>query len=445
MIRALVFLILTLTALPAQAIDIRQVTSPGGVDAWLVEDHSIPFVAISLDFKGGASLDAPGKRGAINLMTGLLEEGAGKRDATQFAQELEMLGASLGFDVGDDALSVRMRALTENRDQVADLLALALGQPRFDDSAVERVRAQVQAMIRSEATDPQAIAAKEMARQLWGDHPYGSSVNGTAETVAALTRKDLVAAKNRVLARDRVVVGAAGDITAEELGLLVDRILSGLPAEGTAPLPDPATIAAGGGLSVVDWDSPQTVISFAGPGLPQDDPDFFAAYVANHILGGGGFSSRLMEEIREKRGLTYGVYTGLATGLYGQSWQGGLAASNGNVAEAVDLIRQEWDRMAREGATEQELADAKTYLTGEYPLRFDGNAKIASILSGMQIAGFPADYVNRRNDLVAAVTLEDLRRVAARLLDADALRFVLVGRPEGVEAQAATAPEASGG
>ena len=432
MIRAAVALFLAVLAVPAHAIDIQEVTSPGGIKAWLVQDDSIPFVAVEFNFKGGASLDAEGKRGAINLMTATLDEGAGNRDSVAFAQAVEGLGAQFSFDVGDDALTVGMRALNENRDEAAALLAEALTQPRFDDDAIERVRAQVQSIIRSEATDPQSIAAKEMARQAWGDHPYATSINGTMDSVAALTRQDLVAAKNRVLARDRVVVGAAGDITPEELGQLLDTVLGGLPEQGTAPLPEPADLQLTGGVTVIDWDSPQTVVSFAGPGLAIDDPDYFAAFVANHILGGGGFSSRLMEEIREKRGLTYGVGTTLATGVYGQTWQGGMAGSNATTGQAVDLIRQEWDRMAQGGVTDQELNDAKTYLTGEYPLRFDGNGSIAGILAGMQLIGFPIDYVNTRNEKVEAVTADDVKRVASRLLDADELRFVLVGRPEGV-------------
>ncbi|WP_192877753.1 pitrilysin family protein [Paracoccus sp. SY] len=432
MIRAAIALFLAVLAVPAHAIDIQDVTSPGGIKAWLVQDDSIPFVAVQFSFKGGASLDAEGKRGAINLMTATLEEGAGNRDSVAFAQAVEGLGAQFSFDVGDDALTVGMRALNENRDEAAALLAEALTQPRFDDDAIERVRAQVQSIIRSEATDPQSIAAKEMARQAWGDHPYATSINGTMDSVAALTRQDLVAAKNRVLARDRVVVGAAGDITSEELGQLLDTVLGGLPEQGTAPLPQPADLQLTGGVTVIDWDSPQTVVSFAGPGLAIDDPDYFAAFVANHILGGGGFSSRLMEEIREKRGLTYGVGTTLATGVYGQTWQGGMAGSNATTGQAVDLIRQEWDRMAEGGVTDQELNDAKTYLTGEYPLRFDGNGSIAGILAGMQLIGFPIDYVNTRNAKVEAVTAEDVKRVAGRLPDADDLRFVLVGRPEGI-------------
>ena len=435
MIRAFVSLVfLALATLPARAIDIQQITSPGGIKAWLVEDHSIPFTALSLMFKGGASLDAPDKRGAVNLMTALLEEGAGERDSVQYAEAVEALGARFGFDVGDDALTVSARMLTENRDQAADLLHQALTRPRFDADAVERVRAQVQSVIRSEATDPQAIASKELARQAWGDHPYATSINGTAATVAALTRDDLVDAAARVMARDRVVIAAAGDIDARDLGLLIDRILGDLPAKGTAPLPEPATLDLTGGVTVIDWDSPQTVVTFAQAGLPISDPDYFAAVVADHILGRGGFSSRLMDQIREKRGLTYGVGTGLANGLFGQTWQGGMASANEKVAEAVGLIRSEWDRFARDGVTQAELDNAKTYLTGEYPLRFDGNAKIAGILAGMQLIGLPADYVNTRNSRVEAVTAADVQRVSRRLLHADQIRFVLVGRPQGIAA-----------
>ena len=433
MIRALftAALLSLAAALPARAIDIQQVTSPGGIPAWLVEDHSIPFVALNIAFRGGASVDAPGKRGAVNLMTALLEEGAGERDATAYAEALESLGATTSFDAGDDAVTVSLRALTENRDEAADLLHDALTTPRFDADAVERVRAQVQSVIRSEATDPQSIAAKEMARRAWGDHPYGSSLNGTAESVAALTADDLRAAKDRVLARDRVIVSAAGDIDAAALGALIDRILGDLPAQATAPLPPPAQLKLTGETTVIDWDSPQTVVSFAQAGLPMSDPDYFAAFVLDHILGGGGFSSRLMDEIREKRGLTYGVGTGLVNQVLGETWQGGMATANDKTAEAVALVREVVGKI-REGVTDKELADAKTYLTGEYPLRFDGNGKIAGILTGMQLMGMPRDYVNTRNAMIEKVTAADVKRVADRLLDPAKLEFVLVGRPVGL-------------
>ncbi|MEZ5724047.1 MAG: pitrilysin family protein [Paracoccaceae bacterium] len=428
-LRAIPFILASLIADPAAATEIQEVTSPSGIKAWLVEDHSIPFTALNLAFRGGASLDAPGKRGAINLMTHTLEEGAGEMDATAFAAATEDLGARITFDVSDDALVVSSQLLTENRDQAAALIGAALSDPLFAEDAVARVKGQVMSLVRSEENDPNAIARTALAKSIWGAHPYGSSINGTVDTLTPLGPQDMVEAKNRVIARDRVIVGAAGDITPEELGLLIDGILSGLPETGTVPLPDQASFSPDAATEVIDWDSPQTVVAFALPGPEMDDPDYFAAFVANRIFGGGGFSSRLMEEIREKRGLTYGVYTALVNGVYGPSWMGGMSSSNASVAEAVTLLRGELARMA-DGVSDKELADAKTYLTGEYPLRWDGNGKIAGILAGMQLIGLPIDYPEKRSAMIEAVTAEDVARVSAERLTDEHLHLVLVGRPE---------------
>ncbi|HMQ40475.1 MAG TPA: pitrilysin family protein [Paracoccus sp. (in: a-proteobacteria)] len=428
-LRAIPFILASLIADPAAATEIQEVTSPSGIKAWLVEDHSIPFTALNLAFRGGASLDAPGKRGAINLMTHTLEEGAGEMDATAFAAATEDLGARITFDVSDDALVVSSQLLTENRDQAAALIGAALSDPLFAEDAVARVKGQVMSLVRSEENDPNAIARTALAKSIWGAHPYGSSINGTVDTLTPLGPQDMVEAKNRVIARDRVIVGAAGDITPEELGLLIDEILSGLPETGTVPLPDQASFSPDAATEVIDWDSPQTVVAFALPGPEMDDPDYFAAFVANRIFGGGGFSSRLMEEIREKRGLTYGVYTALVNGVYGPSWMGGMSSSNASVAEAVTLLRGELARMA-DGVSDKELADAKTYLTGEYPLRWDGNGKIAGILAGMQLIGLPIDYPEKRSAMIEAVTAEDVARVSAERLTDEHLHLVLVGRPE---------------
>lgn len=428
-------LILTVVAaLPARAeVDIQPVTSPGGITAWLVEEHSIPFVALEIRFRGGASLDAPGKRGAINLMTGLLEEGAGDMDARAFSRETEALATSLSFDVSDDALSVSARFLTENRDASIELLRAALLEPRFDEDAVERVRGQVISNIQSNQKDPNEIAHQTFDKIAFGDHPYGSSLNGTLETVAGLTRDDLIAAHSAVLARDRIYVGAVGDITPEELGELLDTLLGDLPAEG-APMPPRAEVDIPAGTTLVDFATPQSVAIFGQPGLAQDDPDWFTATVLNHVLGGGGFESRLMTEVREKRGLTYGVYSYLAPRDLAETYLGSVSSANDRIGEAIEVIRAEWSKAAAEGITQEELEAAKTYITGAYPLRFDGNSPIANILVGMQMLGLPTDYIATRNDKVEAVTLEDVKRVAADLLDPENLHFVVVGQPEGLEA-----------
>ncbi|MEX3313812.1 M16 family metallopeptidase [Sulfitobacter sp. PS-8MA] len=433
--RLIYALILTcLAALPARAeVDIQSVTSPGGITAWLVEEHSIPFVALEIRFRGGASLDAPGKRGAVNLMTGLLEEGAGEMDARAFSRETEALATSFGFDVSDDALSISARFLTENREASIALLRAALMEPRFDADAIERVRGQVIANIRSNQKDPNKIASQTFDKIAFGDHPYGSSLNGTLQSVAALTRDDLLEAHRNVLARDRIYVGAVGDITPEELGQLLDDLLGDLPAEG-APMPPRAEVDIPPGTTLVDFATPQSVALFGQPGIAQDDPDWFAATVLNRVLGGGGFESRLMTEVREKRGLTYGVYSYLAPRDLAETYLGSVSSANDRIAEAIEVIRAEWAKAAEEGITQEELEAAKTYITGAYPLKFDGNAPIANILVGMQMLDLPIDYIATRNDKVEAVTLEDVKRVASELLEPENLHFVVVGQPEGLDA-----------
>ncbi len=433
MIRLVLTLVLLAAALPARAgVEVVEITTPGGLEAWLVEDHAIPFVALELRFRGGTSLDAPGARGATNLMVALLEEGAGERDARAFAQTAEELAARLGYDANDDAVSVSARFLTENRAASVDLLRDSLIAPRFDEDAIERVRAQVLAGLRAAETNPRDIASREAARLIYGDHPYGSRREGTPESVAALTRDDILAAHRGALARDRVYISAVGDITAQELGALLDHLLGDLPETG-APLPPRADLTLPGGVRLVDFATPQSVAVFAQRGIDRHHPDFLAAFILNHILGGGGFESRLMTEVREKRGLTYGVYSYIADRDAAEIWTGSVASANDRMADAIAVIRAEWARLRDAGVTAEELENAKTYLTGAYPLRFDGNGTIASIAVGMQMDGLPTDYIARRNDMVNAVTLDEINRVAREWLDPEALTFVVVGQPEGLE------------
>ena len=431
--RIVTLVFLLFVALPARAeIDIQTVTSPGGFDAWLVEEHSIPFVALELRFRGGTSLDLPGKRGSVNLMTGLLEEGAADMDSRAFAAAREDLAARIRFDSNDDMVSVSAEVLTENRDAAMALLRAALVEPRFDDAALERVRAQVLANLRNRTKDPNALAADVFSPIAYGDHPYGSYQGGTIESVTALTRDDIVTAFDNSIARDRVYVSAVGDITPEELGALLDDLLGDLPATG-APMPPDVAFQARGGLTVTPFPSPQSTAHFGHAGMGIDDPDFFAAYVVNTIFGGSGYHSRLTEEVREKRGLTYGIQTYLLDYDHAEALIGVVATVNERMADTVRVVRDEWARIAAEGVTAEELDAAKTYLTGAYPLRFDGNAPIARILVNMQLDGRTPDYVTTRNAQIEAVTLGDANRVAAELYRPEELMFVIAGEPEGLE------------
>ncbi|MDG2405156.1 MAG: pitrilysin family protein [Paracoccaceae bacterium] len=426
------FWLALLWALPLRAeIAIQQVTSPGGVAAWLVEDHNIPFVALELRFKGGTSLDRPGKRGAINLMMGLLEEGTGDLDARSFAKARDELAASFEYGSYDDSLSISARFLTETTAAAMELLRGSLVSPSFKSTALNRVRAQVLTGLTSDSKDPDKIVGRTFDALAFGGHPYGSSANGTIASVTNLTRENIRDAHRGTLSRDRIYASAVGDITAAQLTLLLDRLLADLPATGWA-LPDRVNYTLAGGTTLIDFDTPQSVALFGQRGIKRDDPDFFAAYLVNQILGGGSFESRLMEEVREKRGLTYGVYSYLLTKDFSELYIGSVASANDRIAESIEVIRNEWARMAEAGVTTDELRRAKTYLTGSYPLRFDGNGRIANILVGMQMQGLPVDYIVTRNDQINAVSLDQANQVAKKLLEPEGLHFVVVGQPEGL-------------
>ena len=432
MIRALFAAAVLALPLPARAeVDITPVTTPAGLTAWLVQDPSIPFVALDLIFVGGTVLDSDEKAGAVSLMTALLEEGAGDMDAQAFATRTEELATRLSFDAGRDTVTVSARFLTENRDEAAAHLRTALTAPRFDPDAIERVRGQLLAKLRRDALTPNEIAGREFARLAYGGHPYGRNGDGTPETVAALVRADLVAAHQAAITRDRVFIGAAGDITPEELSALLDKVFDAIPV-ASSPLPPRTSFLAQPGVQVTPFDGPQSVVGFGHSGIARDDPDFMAAFVVAEVFGGGRFGTRLMTTLREERGLTYGVGMGLASGQYGDSFQGVLSTENANVAQVIDLIRAEWDRIATDGLSAEELSRVQTYLTGAYPLRFDGNGAIASIMASMQYQGFDIDYVNRRNDMIRALTLEEVNTMAQRLFQPDKLVFVVVGQPVGM-------------
>lgn len=433
MIRVLTALWVLLIATPAlAAVEIQEVTTEGGIDAWLVEEPAIPIVALDIRIEGGTAIDEPGKRGATNLMMALLEEGAGDMDARAFQAAREDIAASFGFRAYDDTVMITADFLKDNQDEAIALLREALVAPRFDQDAIDRVRAQVLSGIASDAKNPSRIASAAFDGMAFGDHPYGTSPDGTVDSVSALTREDMLTAHRNALVKSRIYVGAVGDITPEELSELLDALLGDLPEDGP-DLPVDVDVALDGGVTVIDFETPQSVALFGHEGIERDDEDFFAAYMINHRLGGSGFESRLMNEVREKRGLTYGIRSYLVPKFHAELIQGNVASSNATIAEAIEVTRAEWERMATEGMTQDELDQVKTYLTGEYPLRFDGNAEIASILVGMQVIGLPPDYVINRNDYIEDVTVEDINRVASELLRPDDLHFVIVGQPEGLE------------
>ncbi|HYG87740.1 MAG TPA: pitrilysin family protein [Azospirillum sp.] len=431
--RAIIAALLVLfVTLPAHAIEIKRVVSPGGIEAWLVEDHKIPVVALEWAFRSAGSEDPADKEGLANLTAQTLDEGAGPYDSQVFQGRMQDLAVSLSFDAGRDGLTGSLRTLQDNRDEAFELTRLALNEPRFDPDPVERVRTSILSSLRRDLADPNYVARRAFYAAAFPGHPYGSEVRGTLESLPRITPDDLRAFVKREMGRDRLVVAAAGAITPDDLGKALDRIFGGLPAKSeSAPLPD--IVAKGAGETLVaPRPTAQTVILLGQQGVQRSDPDWYAASVMNYILGGGGFTSRLMAEVREKRGLSYGVYSYLIPLDHGALILASGSTVNAKAGETLDIIRAEWKRMADQGATDQEIQDAKTYLTGSFPLQFSSTSAIARILLQVKRDNLGIDYLDKRDSLINAVTKADVQRVAKRLLDPTTLLTVLVGRPEGV-------------
>lgn len=412
---------------------VETIVTPKGFTVWYVREPAIPIISLSLSFQGGSAFDPKGEEGLASFASSLFDEGAGELDSQAFQREIINRAIQLHVDAGLDEIVVDLQTLSAKRDDAFRLLGLALSKPRFDAEAVERIRAQILHVLLEGKNDPEKRSAEGWYRLAFADHPYGSPKDGTEDSIKAISGDDLKAfAKNR-LARNNVVIGAAGDVAREEIARLVDLALGDLPAEASATsLPD-ATLPLAGALRIERLHVPQSVVAFGLTGLKRADPEFYAAYVMNYVLGGGGFTSRLYTEVRDKRGLAYSVYSYLqpmrAAGLY----VGGVATQNSRVAESIALVRAEITRMAREGVTPDELAAAKRHLTGAFALRFDTGGRIANMLVGMQVDQLGIDYFEKRNDYVNAVTVEDIARVAKRLLDPDKLLVMVAGDPVGLE------------
>ncbi|KAA9370867.1 insulinase family protein [Ochrobactrum sp. Sa2BUA5] len=411
-------MLLVILNLPAYAIEIQEVVSPKGIKAWLVEDSSVPLISMRFSFKGGTSQDPGGKEGLANLMTGLFDEGAGDLDSDSFQERIDNLGAEMSFSASPDSVSGNIRMLAENRDAVNGLLALAVNKPRFDQDAIDRIRQQVVASLEASQRNPSTIASRKFSEVLYGNHPYGRPDEGTVKSLQSISREDLVNFHRKNFARDRLTIGVVGSINAKDLGEMLDKVFGDLPANAElVPVPD-AKLALGTTTSL-SFDMPQTSISFVYPAVPRKDPEFFASYLMNHILG-GGFTSRLYAEVREKRGLAYSVSSSMALRDHVSALTISTATRPEKAQESLKIIREQVAAMANDGPTEAELAAAKSYLKGSYAVNnLDSSVSIADTLVGLQEAGLDRDYIDKRAELIDAVTLDQVKAIAKKLLEAE--------------------------
>ncbi len=424
-------MIYCLALFPAQAMQIERVKSALGIEAWLVRDPAVPLIAVDFAFTGGSDQDPKGKSGLANFTASLLDEGAGPYDSKAYHEKLERRAIEVSFRATRDNFRGTLRTLRENRDEAFDALRLALTEPRFDAEAVERMRDQTLSQLRRNSTSPNDIASRRWWAAAFPDHPYGQPPSGTIEAVTDLSASDVRNYVRRVLARDKLTIAIVGDIDAETAARLLDSTFGALPAKGELA-PVAYAVPQGMGRRIVtDLDVPQAVITFGAPGIARSDPDFMAAAVVNQILGGGSMSSRLYHEVREKRGLAYGVSTSLVWLNHASLLLGGTATRADATGETLTIIDTEFRRLAAEGPSEEEVAKTKSYLKGSYALSLDTSSKIAAQLVQIQLDKLGIDYIERRGALIDAVTLADTKRVAKRLLDAGLL-VTVVGRPQGV-------------
>lgn len=420
-----------LTAPCAQAMTIESIKSPGGITAWLVRSSAVPIVAINFAFRGGSTQDPAGKAGVASMVSALLDEGAGKYDSRAFHEELDAHAVDFRFGAGRDYFRGSMRVLADNRDAAFELLRLMLAEPHFDATAVERIRAQLQSDVLREDNRPGEIASHAWWSAAFPDHPYGRRERGTEESLAKVTIGDLKAYRQHVFARDGLTVALVGDIDADTAGRLLDKVFGGLAAKGElTPVPD--AVPQGLGKRIVnEVDVPQSSVVFGGTGLARSDPDFMAAYIVNYILGGGSFASRLYTEVREKRGLVYSIYESLVWMSHASATIGSTATRSDATAAALTIVEQEISRMRKDGPTADELAKAKSFLKGSYALNLDTSTKIAAQLVQIQLDKLGIDYIDRRDAMIDAVTLDDAKHAAKRLYDGGVL-VAIAGRAKGL-------------
>lgn len=428
-----------LLSFPAHAADrllnIQELKTPGGITVWLAEDKSLPIIALSFAFlDSGTALDAPDKQGLVRLLSNTMDEGAGDLDSQTFQKELADHSITLRFSAGRDAFGGNLKTLTRHKDKAFTLLGFAMTKPRFDAEPVERMREANLARIRSSLGEPDWIAARLLNDQIFEGHPYNMNSGGTLITLASITPDDLRAFQSTWLTRDRLLISVAGDISADDVIKQVDAVFGSLPATAPKTPVISATDVRNGGKTVIfEQDIPQTIVSIAMPSFGRDDPDYYPLRVMNYVFGEAGFGSRLMEEVREKRGLTYGIYSDIQNYRHADVLTISSSTKNESAAEMMTVIGAEMRKLSATPLSAQELKDAQSYLTGSLPLSFSSTEAIASIMTGLQVEGLPSDYLDTYAKKINAVTTDDLKRVASRLLDPSKMTVIMVGKPQTIE------------
>lgn len=417
----LAFVLLVAAVVPAHAkvLEIQDIKTKGGLSVWLVEDHSVPVVSLDFAFLGAGGInDTPDKQGLSQLLSNTMDEGAGGLDSKTFQGILRDRAIELSFFSTRDDFGGSVRTLVRHQDKAFELLQLALTSPRFEDEAVARMVAANVARIRSSLSDPSWLAARLLNDAMFEGHTYGFNSGGTVASLQKITSADLRAAFKARYARSNLVVAVAGDIKPEQAAALADRIFAGLPEKATQFAAKPAGFPEAGDTVFYKQDIPQTIISVAWPGIDVNDTDYYAAVVMNHIFGGGGFGSRIMDEIREKRGLSYGMYSGLSHYAHADRLTVSGSTKAGGTGQVMTLLRDAASGMSANPPSDKDIADARDYLVGSLPLVFSSTGNIASAVLSLRMDGLGIDGFDKYVTGINAVTGQDVARAATRIFNA---------------------------
>jgi zinc protease len=409
---------------------VQQLVINPHVTAWAIEDHYLPIVSVKLAFKYSGTAYDPADKAGIALMTAsLLDEGAGDMDSLRFKERLEELAITLDLKVDRDYFTISIKTLSSNLEEALKLLQLALQQPRFDSESMVRVRSQLISMIKRQEKEPEYIATRKLMEAIFGTHPYGRPSYGNIPSLSSLTEEDLRNFIKTHLTLDRLVIGVAGDISPDTFPHLLDKYISFLPEAGESNTNLPGVIYPNKSqLITVDYPVPQNTIMFGLKGVLRDDPLFYPAYVTNYIIGGGGFESRLMQTIREEKGLAYSVSSSMDLADRAGLIVGTAATRAQKSHDTMMLIHDVLSHCKDKGITEQELQNAKQYLTGSFALKLITNNNLADFLIAMQIDHLGIDFLNKRNDYINGVTLEQVNHMVNLLVTPDRMTTVVVGK-----------------
>ncbi len=427
---------LSMTLTAQAAAKIQAITTPKGLQAWLLQTNNLPMLSVELSFRAGSVFEPAGKEGLAQFTASLLDEGAGPYSATEFKEELEAIGARFGASADTLDISLNLTTLTEHQDRAFALLGLAAREPRFDKEAIGRIRNQLLANLKRIEEDPAALAGRALRPALFGNQPWANDGDGSAASIKGITQSDLMAWHLANLTRSNLTVSVVGDIDATTLGRLLDEAVFGLPQGAGRRGKELATPKVGAPTTITKTLAiPQGTVLLGWPGMARNDPDYPALMLMNEIFGGGVLTSRLGLDVREKHGLVYDIRSRNMPLPGGGFYLLSFATDATKVAKALGLIDENITKMRNQPVTQEEFDDAKSYLIGSWPLRLDSNAKLLGMMSLMQNEGLGIDYLEAWPKRLAGVQFADIQRVAQRMLTPENMSLIVVGQNEALQAK----------